>query len=955
VVALAVAPGWAGTANGPNWLNVRAAAAPPARDGHAMAYDSRRGRVVLFAGANEYDFVDFADTWEWDGTSWIQRTPITSPPRRFAHAMAYDAARGRVVLFGGFDFFSGIALSDTWEWDGNTWIETTPATAPPARSRHAMAYDAVRQRVLLFGGVGDEGPVGDTWEWDGSTWIEHTPAASPSPREYGALAYDGVRGRVVLFGGFDGVTYFADTWEWDGDEWIERATATQPPGRTWQMLTFDEGRARTVLFGGYDGSTALGDTWEWDGNAWLNTTPGAGPSRRVVAAMVFDRARSRAVMFGGFDGRSPLGDTWEWDGNSWVESTTTTSPPARSNHAAAYDDARRKTVIFGGYAGGAFFADTWEWDGSVWARSTPASSPPSRVFHSMAYDRARGRVVLFGGFGQRGAVADTWEWDGSHWVQMTPTTSPPARHSHSMVYDAARGRVVLFGGSDGLQLLGDTWEWDGSNWFEVTPETGPAPRFRHAMVYDAVRARTVLFGGCSTLACPSNDTWEWDGSSWVERAPATRPRVRLEHTLAYDVGRNRTVLFGGSDGRMLLGDTWEWDGNDWTESTAASSPTARFHHTMTYDGVSGSVLLFGGNDGRTYLADTWEYGPIAACAHANRVIAFAPGDGSASASALAALGAPDGSTVALGIGGRVDLGLESAALDDAGTDLIVHATTAASFSVEAGEDGDHYTLLRECPGGECQIDLSEAGLAGISYLRITSLSQETGAEIDAVSVVHAGSLAIACPASVRVECQIAGRAVVSLPAATVVGSCSGNASIVNDHNAGGADASGDYPLGTTMVTFTATDGAGNVASCSTSITVADTTPPVMTVRATPDVLWPPNHTMLPVHFDVVAVDACDPTPVTLLQSLASSDPDDAPGRGDGATIGDIQGAAAGTDDFDVLLRAERDDRGPGRTYTARYQSTDGSGNVATGVGIVAVPHDLRRRHSARRGAREEPR
>jgi hypothetical protein len=414
----------------------------------------------------------------------------------------------------------------------------------------------------------------------------------------------------------------------------------------------------------------------------------------------------------------------------------------------------------------------------------------------------------------------------------------------------------------------------------------------------------------------------------------------MEHALAYDFGRERAVLFGGYHSSLVTSDTWEWDGNDWTEATPASIPSPRFHQTLTYDGVSGRLLLFGGFNG-TYLADTSEYGPIAACAHANRVIAFAPGSGTASTTALSALGAPDGTTVDLGIGGRVDLGLESVAMNDAGTDLIVHTTNAAPFRVEAGEDGEHYTLLRDCPGGECQIDLSEAGLTAASYLRITGLGTEIGAEIDAVSATHAGSLAISCPASVRIECQAAGRAVVSL-VATVANSCSGIASIVNDYNAGGADASGAYPLGTTVVTFTAADAAGNVASCSTSVTVADTRPPVMTVRATPEVLWPPNHAMRPVHFTVVAVDACDPTPVTLLQSLASSDPDDAPGRGDGATVGDVQGAAAGTADFDVLLRAERDDRGQGRIYTARYRSTDASGNVATGAGTVTVPHDQRR-------------
>ena len=66
--------------------------------------------------------------------------------------MAYDSQRGRVVLFGGYGDSGGLA--DTWEWDGSTWVERTPATSPPARSGHAMAYDSQRGRVVLFGGYG---------------------------------------------------------------------------------------------------------------------------------------------------------------------------------------------------------------------------------------------------------------------------------------------------------------------------------------------------------------------------------------------------------------------------------------------------------------------------------------------------------------------------------------------------------------------------------------------------------------------------------------------------------------------------------------------------------------------------------------------------------------------------------------------------------------------------------
>ncbi len=89
---------------------------PAPRAWHAMAYDSARGRVVLFGGnyANTNTF--YGDTWEWDGATWTLRT-TTGPAPRQEHAMAYDSARGVTVLFGGWSF------SDTWEWDGASWTQ----------------------------------------------------------------------------------------------------------------------------------------------------------------------------------------------------------------------------------------------------------------------------------------------------------------------------------------------------------------------------------------------------------------------------------------------------------------------------------------------------------------------------------------------------------------------------------------------------------------------------------------------------------------------------------------------------------------------------------------------------------------------------------------------------------------------------------------------------------------
>jgi hypothetical protein len=198
---------------------------------------------------------------------------------------------------------------------------------------------------------------------------------------------------------------------------------------------------------------------------------------------------------------------------------------------------------------------------------------------------------------------------------------------------------------------------------------------------------------------------------------------------------------------------------------------------------------------------------------------------------------------------------------------------------------------------------------------------------------------IACPTSATVECQSNLQAIVSIAPATAADVC-GGVTITNTHNAGGADASGSYPLGTTNVTFTATDGSGHSASCQISVTVVDTIAPTLTVTSTPSILWPPNHRMVDVNYNVVAIDACDPNPTVKLVSVTSSEPDDAPGGGDGQTTGDIQGAGTGTDDRQVQLRAERDGNTTGRTYVATYSATDSSGNTTSTSSSVQAPHDL---------------
>lgn len=117
--------------------------------------------------------------------------------------------------------------------------------------------------------------------------------------------------------------------------------------------------------------------------------------------------------------------------------------------------------------------------------------------------------------------------------------------------------------------------------------------------------------------------------------------------------------------------------------------------------------------------------------------------------------------------------------------------------------------------------------------------------------------------------------------------------------------------------------------------VRDRTPPVLRLAADPAQLWPPNHRLVPVTVKVGVEDDHDPQPVVTLVSVQSNEADN--GLGDGDTSHDVQGADVGTDDRDLLLRAERSGSGVGRVYTLTYQARDAAGNVATETVTVEVP------------------
>jgi len=159
------------TWNGTTWTQQFPATSPPIRERSTMSYDPATGTVVLFGGFNG-GYLN--DTWTWDGTTWTQvdaspanctNNCVGSPSIRNWSTTAYDTATGAVVLFGGVNAGNTNNLNDTWTWNGTTWTQQSPATSPPVRHDASMAYDTATGTVVLFGGHNGSSTLNDTWTY----------------------------------------------------------------------------------------------------------------------------------------------------------------------------------------------------------------------------------------------------------------------------------------------------------------------------------------------------------------------------------------------------------------------------------------------------------------------------------------------------------------------------------------------------------------------------------------------------------------------------------------------------------------------------------------------------------------------------------------------------------------------------------------------------------------------
>jgi len=187
------------------------------------------GSIALLLLAGRCDLAARSHVQAAELSAKLVRVAVSTTPPVISSGLVYDSDRRCLVLFG-----SGDDGRQTWEFLGNTCRKVSTDTAPNVDDMFSMVYDRKNRRVVLFGGH-KEWPrtLDETWAYEKGQWNRIRSAKHPpSRRGRRILAYDPVRERVLLFGGYahrdTNWVFFNDTWALAASEW-KRVAAANPP------------------------------------------------------------------------------------------------------------------------------------------------------------------------------------------------------------------------------------------------------------------------------------------------------------------------------------------------------------------------------------------------------------------------------------------------------------------------------------------------------------------------------------------------------------------------------------------------------------------------------------------------------------------------------------------------------------------------------------------------------
>lgn len=291
------------------WVALGGTPGGEGRWGSRLVYVEHARRFVLFGGSRYPMGGALGDLWMYgvDDDTWtVVPAGGAIPPPRYCHCMTYLPTTGEVLLVGGRD--SGGPLPPAayvLDLDGLQWTQID-GPAPPGVIGCAVEWMPSIDRAIVFGGGTRTELPTETWAYDpiARAFAQVATSTSPPGRADPESAYDAERQRILLFGGgvraIPPFEHRDDTWAFDGTDWV-RIEGPGPSARRFPAGALDPAGRAWFVFSGTIESEDPPDLWRFDldRDLWTEIDSTEAPDARGFAAAAWDPTSDSMIMFGG--------------------------------------------------------------------------------------------------------------------------------------------------------------------------------------------------------------------------------------------------------------------------------------------------------------------------------------------------------------------------------------------------------------------------------------------------------------------------------------------------------------------------------------------------------------------------------------------------------------------------------------------------------------------------------
>ena len=268
---------------------------PPGITEPQLLADVAHGRLILFGRGPQLSGPFGLWTLPLEGApEWSQLTATGSPPGWLNGSSAvYDPTGHRTFVFGGDS--SGVFTNDTFVLDldgAPSWTRLAMGSKPASRSGHVAVYDALLERMIVFGGNSAQGLRNDTWELSLAgtpQWslIQFEGLVEILPRVDATAVLDQAGRRMLVYGGRRPSGALDDLWALplDTGEGWQRVDVPTPSARFGAASTYDGSRRQWWMAGGQTplGGPRIREVWTFTEPTLLGVGGRPGTGRASLA------------------------------------------------------------------------------------------------------------------------------------------------------------------------------------------------------------------------------------------------------------------------------------------------------------------------------------------------------------------------------------------------------------------------------------------------------------------------------------------------------------------------------------------------------------------------------------------------------------------------------------------------------------------------------------------------